>query len=349
MDGTMKQLVFKTKGEIEVLEVPIPSYGDDGVLVKVAYAGICGSDISAFTKGSPNGGVLENSKFGHEFVGTIVEVGSNVEDLHVGDRVWVHPDYANESASYSCMAGGFAEYCGSLKAIKDETIFVLPDDLPMRTAVLIEPFGVGVYVKNRAGVKPGDNVLMWGAGPIGIMGWFSMKHAGIENVFIAEQSPQRIGFARNLGIDVFDNKTTPATEYGKEKFGAVTVYPSSPDRADVDRYLDYVGIGVLMNEYLEQGRPQSVFATLSLDRTPLTIDPGAFMSGELEVRGSRSYTTEDIKEVIDVMMDKNIDVSALITHEFSLDEAQDAFDVACARGEGMKVIFNIAGDSGENA
>ncbi len=344
MEGTMKQLIFKSKGEIELQDVPIPDYGDDGVLIKVAYAGICGSDISAYTKGSPNGGVLDNSKFGHEFVGTIVEVGCNVVDLHVGDRVWIHPDYSNESISYSCMAGGFAEYCGSLKAVKDETVFVLPDGLSMRTACLIEPFGVGVHVKNRAGVKPGENVLMWGAGPIGIMGWFAMRHQGVDNVFIAEQSPQRIEFARNIGIDIFDNTSEPASEYGKKKFGAVTIFPSSPDRANVDRYLDYVGIGVLMNEYLQDGRPQSVFATLSLDRTPLTINPGAFMSGELEVRGSRSYSTDDIKEVIEVMMDKNIDVSVLITHEFSLDQADEAFEVACARGAGMKVIFNIAGE-----
>ncbi len=344
MEGVMKQLIFDSVGNVSLQEVPIPSYGDDGILIKVAYAGICGSDITAYTKGGKLAGIADGSKFGHEFVGTIVETGKNVADLKVGDRVWIHPDYANESVSYSCMAGGFAEYCGSLKAIKDETVFVLPDNLSFRTATLIEPFGVGVHTKNRAGVQTGENVAMWGAGPIGIMGWFAMRHQGVDNIFVAERSPERIEFARSLGVDVFDNSTSSVSDYGKEKFGAITIFPSSPDRANVDRYIDYVGMSSILQEYLEEGRPRSVFATLGLDRATIPIADGQLMSCEFEVKGSRGYTSEDIKEVIGVVTDDSRDVSALITHEFTLEEAGEAFDVACSRGAGMKVIFNIAGE-----
>ncbi len=340
----MQQLVFKTKGHVELQEVPIPSYGDDGILVKVAYAGICGSDISAYTKGGRHAGIADDSKFGHEYVGVIVEVGKNVADLAVGDRVWVHPDYANESVSYSCMAGGFAEYCGSLKAIKDETVFVLPDDLSFRTASLIEPCSVGVHVKNRAGVQVGDNVLMWGAGPIGIMGWLAMRHQGVDDVLVAERSEERIEFARALGVDVVDNTDTTAAAYGKEKFGAVTISPSSPDRADVDRYIDYVGMSSILQEYLEDGRPRSTFATLGLDRNTVPVYVGQFMSCEYEVRGSRGYTADDVREVIGLLNDDGDEVSKLITHEFSLDQADEAFEIACSRGAGMKVVFEIAGE-----
>ena len=342
MEGTMKQLIFKTIGEVELTEIPIPSYGDDGILVKVAYAGICGSDVHGFTKGGRHGGIGDGSKFGHEFVGTIVEVGANVKDLNIGDRVWVDPAYSNSDPRRCCMAGGFSEYCGALKAVKDETVFVIPDNIPLRSAALIEPFGVAVHTKNRGGVQAGDKVLMWGAGPIGLMGWAAMRHQGVEDIFIAEQMPERIEFARNLGADVFDNTEKSATDYAAEKFGLATI--NSYERADVDRYIDYVGLGVLINEYLENGRCNSTFSTLGLDKRPLEINPSEFMSKQFTVTGSRAYTPEDIKEVIEVLQDESIDISSIITSEFSLDQAMEAFQTASDRNKGMKVIFKIAGE-----
>lgn len=345
MEGTMKQLIFRSKGNVELVEVPIPSYGDDGVLVKVAYAGICGSDIHAYTKGGIFGGVGDNSKFGHEFAGTIVEVGKNVTDFKVGDRVWVHPDYSNkEGGSFSCMAGGFAEYCGAVSAVKDVSVFAIPDDIPLRSAALIEPFGVGVHTKNRAGVKAGDKVVMWGVGPIGLMGWAAMRHQGVDNIVAAERLPERVELARKLGVDVFDNTEITVTEYATGKFGTTTVYSDQPDRVDVDCYLDYAGVADLVIEYMEYARPQSTFSTLSLDRTPETINPGLLMMSELSIKGSRSYTSADIAEVIEVLQDKSIDIASIITGEFTLDEATEAFETACDRRKGLKVLFRIGGE-----
>lgn len=342
MEGSMKQLIFKTVGEVELTEAPIPSYGDDGILIKVAYAGICGSDVHGFTKGGRYGGIGDGSKFGHEYVGTIVEVGANVKDLNVGDRVWVDPTYSNSDPRFCCMAGGFSEYCGTFKAIKDETVFVIPENVPLRSAALIEPFGVAVHTKNRGGVQASDNVLMWGAGPIGLMGWAAMKHQGVENIFIAEQMSERIEFARNLGADVFDNTEKSASEYAAEKFGVANI--NSYERADVDRYIDYVGLGVLINEYLESGRCNSTFATLGLDSRPLEINPAEFMSKQFTVTGSRAYAPEDIREVIEVLQDDRIDIASIITSEFTLDQAMEAFATASDKNKGMKVIFKIDND-----
>ena len=341
MEGTMKRLIFKGVGEVELQEAPIPSYGDDGVLIKVAYAGICGSDVHGFTKGGRYGGIGEGMEFGHEFVGTIVEVGKNVKDLHEGDRVWIDPTFSKPDPRFCCMAGGFGEYCGTLKAIKDETVFIIPDDVPLRTASLIEPFGVGVHTKNRGHVQATDNVLMWGAGPIGMMGFLAMKHQGVKNIFIAERMPERIEFAQKHGADVFDNTERSAIEYAAEKFGIVNI--SSYERANVDKYLDYVGLGSLINEYMTAGRPNSTFVTLGLDATPLTIAPNEFMSKQFTITGARAYEPADIREVIEVMQDPAIDVASLITGEFALEDAAAAFERACDKNSGMKTIFKIGG------
>lgn len=342
MEGTMKQLIFKTKGEVELVQAPIPSYGDDGVLVKVAYAGICGSDVHAYTLGGIHGGIGDGRPFGHEFVGTIVEAGANVKGLAVGDRVWVDPASSHGDQRFSCMAGGFAEYCGSRRAVKGETVFVVPDDVPLRSAVLIEPFGVAVHTKNRAGVRPDDRVLMWGAGPIGLMGWAAMRHQGVEDIFIAEQMPERIAFARRLGAEVFDNTERSAIDYAGERFGMASI--NSYERADVDKYLDYVGLGALINEYMEKGRPNSTFATLGLDSRPVTINPAEFMSKQFTITGSRAYEPADIREVIDVLHCGSIDIASIITAEYPLDRAVEAFACACDRNQGMKTIFAIDGE-----
>ncbi|MBO7702616.1 MAG: alcohol dehydrogenase catalytic domain-containing protein, partial [Eggerthellaceae bacterium] len=106
MEGTMKQLIFKTKGEVELADVPIPEFGPDGLLIKVAYAGICGSDVHGYTKGGLYGGIADGSKFGHEFVGYVVETGENVQGFKEGDRVWVDPNFVSPMGGrFSCMAG----------------------------------------------------------------------------------------------------------------------------------------------------------------------------------------------------------------------------------------------------
>lgn len=341
MEGSMKQLTFVTKGEVRLDEVPIPEVPDNGVLIKIAYCGICGSDIHAYTKGGLCGGIADGSKFGHEFSGIIVEVGKDIKDYKVGDRVWADPNACVVDPRFVCMGGGFSEYAVWRDDVPGANLYILPDDVSLRAASLIEPFGVGVHTKNRAEVKPGDKVIMFGAGPIGLMGWAAMKHQGVDDVIVAERMPSRLEFAKKLGVHVFDNTETDVFDYAAEQFGVANIY--TYERTDADVVLDYVGAGFMINEYLEKGRCNSRFCTLGLDKTPLTIDPGEFMSKQLQVRGSRSYTADDIVEVIEVLQDKNIDIASIITGEFPLEEATQAFESACDRENGLKTIIRIDG------
>ena len=342
MSDSMKALVFEDAGKVRMDTLPIPTASDEGIVIKVAYAGICGSDVHAYTKGGRFGGLGEGQQFGHEFVGAVVEVGKKCKDFKVGDRVWIDPASSRENPLFCCMAGGFAEYAVSLRAVANETVFKLPDALSFKAASLIEPFAVGVHTKNRAHVQASDNVLMWGAGPIGLMGWAAMKHQGVKNIIVAEQMPERIEFARSLGADVFDNTEADVMDYAGEVFGMIDI--NSYVRPNIDKYIDYVGLGILIKEYLERGRANSIFSTLGLDARPLEIAPNEFMSKQLTVTGSRAYGPEDIPEVIETLMDKKIDIAQIITSVFSLDDFQKAFETACDKNSGLKVIFEIGGE-----
>lgn len=338
----MKRLWFNGAKDVELEEIPIPQTADTSILVKIAYAGICGSDVHGYTKGGIFGGIYpEPNKFGHEFAGVVVEVGKDVADFKVGDRVWVDPAGCVLDPRLTCTAGGFGEYIEVIKPIKDTYVFILPDKLSFKMASLIEPFGVGVHTKNRATPVKGDKVLMFGAGPIGLMAWSAMRHQGIEDIVIAEMSPVRRAFAEKLGAKVIDNSQVDAYEAAAEIFGTATIngYP----RADATVVVDCAGVGVILGEYLEKGRVNSRFSTLGLDQTPLTIKPGEFMSKQFTVFGSRGYEPVDIKEVIEVLVNSDVDIEALITGVYKLEDYTAAFEAACDRNTGMKVIFEIDG------
>lgn len=339
MEGTMKALIFKDKGNVVIEERPIPECGDDGIIVKVAYCGICGSDIHAYTKGGMYGGVWKpDHVFGHEFSGIVVEVGKNVKDIKLGDRVWVDPNY-NPDTAHSCMCGGFAEYAASQHAVKDETVFVLPEALSLKNASLIEPFGVGVHTKNRATPTKGDKILMFGAGPIGLMAWSALKHQGIDDIIIAERMPSRIALAKELGAHVFDNTDADPYAYAGEQFGLTNVF--GHERSDIDYVIDCVGVGAILGEFLEKGRGASRFSTLGLDQTPLSIKPGELMSKQFTIFGSRAYEAVDIKEVIDVLVNGEVDITRIVTGVFDFADYEKAFEAACDRNTGMKVLISI--------
>ncbi len=341
MEGNMKALMYRDIGKVECVTLPIPECGPKGITIEVARASICGSDIHAYNRGPLAGGLWgKDVQFGHEFVGIVVEVGDEVEGIKIGDRVWVNPDFCKGDPRKSCMAGGFAEYASTVDARLGETVFILPDNVPFKTAVLLEPMGVGVHTKNRAGVKPGDKVMMIGAGPIGLMGWAAMRHQGIKDIIAVEYMPSRVEFARGFGVEAYCNQDKDSYEIAAERFG--TASPFTYERADVDAVIDYAGLGSILGEYLEKGRGKSTFTTLGLDPTSLTILPNEFMSKEFTVKGARGYTPEDIRECIDLLADGEYDLSRLVTAEYPLDEPIRAFEAACGRDDNCKVVFNIS-------
>ena len=343
MSEKMKALVFHDVGNVTLENLDIPDCTDNGVLIKVARAGICGSDIHAYTRGGMAGGVfIPDSQFGHEFVGEIVKVGKNVAgEFEVGQRVWGHPDYSHEDPRWSCMAGGFAEYVPVVNAIKDVSVFVLPDDVSYADAVLIEPFGVATHTKNRIGVTADDKVLMYGAGPIGLLAYAAMVTQGVQDIIIAEQMPTRIDFARSLGADVYDNSDGPdgLWEYVAERFGTVT--KNSYERPGASAILDYVGLAVLAEEYVAHAMVGSRFGTVGMDPRPASINMMEMMSKEYSIAGSRGYTPDDIKEVIAALQAKKVDVQRYVTAEFALEDVAAAFEAACDKNTGLKVVFVI--------
>lgn len=173
----MKATVFRGPGRVEVTEVPKPKVGPEEVLVRVHYCGICGSDLEAYHTGMYEPGVI----IGHEFAGEVVQVGANAQGWKKGERVTVN-DAIPCGFCRSCrrdqytlcesllmpgvtLNGGMAEYA----LLPAGALHRLPQGVSTRQGALIEPLAVVLHGIHRSALRPGDRVLVMGAGPIGLL------------------------------------------------------------------------------------------------------------------------------------------------------------------------------------
>jgi (R,R)-butanediol dehydrogenase/meso-butanediol dehydrogenase/diacetyl reductase len=207
----MKALRYYGKKDIRLEEVPEPSPGEGEVKIKVKWCGICGSDIVDYENGPTNIPEVPIT-FGHEFSGEVVELGKGVKGIHAGDRVAVNPGVY----CYKChrclhdqyMAcvnlrwagtvgqdGAFAPYV----VVASEQALPIPEEVSYEAAAFVEPTMVGVHACKRADLRPGDSVVVIGAGPIGLLTLQVAKATGAGKVFVVEPLASRRKIALELG------------------------------------------------------------------------------------------------------------------------------------------------------
>lgn len=207
----MKGFVFIAPGNGEVRELQAKKPGLGEVLVKVQYCGICGTDMNIWrgTDRSASGIVL-----GHEYCGTIVEIGEGIEEFQVGDRVAIDPnipchkcEYCRKGRINLCthltalgvdIDGGFEEY----SVVPEHQLFRLPPSMAWEEAALIEPVACALNGIKRAGIEIGDDVMVLGGGPMGLLMVQLVKLSGAGHVILCEKMPGRRNLGKELGADI---------------------------------------------------------------------------------------------------------------------------------------------------
>jgi (R,R)-butanediol dehydrogenase/meso-butanediol dehydrogenase/diacetyl reductase len=211
----MKAAIQVDIGVLKVTEVPEPQPGPDQVKVKIAYCGICGTDVEIlegrFSPGQPaSGGKFEPMINGHEASGTITALGSQVRrGYRVGQRVAMNFRcpcgacyYCRNGMEHFCLdadfaTGAFAEYA----VYKESAIFPLPDDITLEHGALLEPVSVALHTVDRANIRPGSSVAISGAGPIGLLVLELARISGAARVLVSEPVARKRQLARKLGAD----------------------------------------------------------------------------------------------------------------------------------------------------
>lgn len=333
----MKAAIYYGVRDVRVEEIPKPVCGDDDVLVKSVRTGICGSDTGSWSLGGHVGGNRPGREIGHEMVGYVTEVGKNVTEVKIGDRVFVNP-LTSMPMGESDMMGGFSQFVRVPNARYDYNLYRLPDGLSYDEAVLIEPFAVATRGKNRPGAKPGDKVIVYGAGTIGLCCAASLVAQGIVPIVVVRSNKRR-DFLEKLGAIVCNTSEVDLFEFVKEHFGTATARVGYPI-PNLDILVDCAGGPQIPDEFVKMAKPGSRMSIVAVAKEPRPI-PGRLMSTEGIVQGSCCYDYEDVMEVIHNLANHTTCISEIVTHHFKLDEINYAMEVANARDAAIKVVIDM--------
>jgi threonine 3-dehydrogenase len=322
-------------------DVPLPQIGINDVLIKVLRTGICGTDVHIYNwdawaqKTIPVPMVV-----GHEFVGQIVEVGSNVKDFHPGEIV-SGEGHVVCGRCRNCLAGrrhlckdtkgvgvnrpgAFAEYL----SLPMTNVWVHDPAIPRDVQSIFDPFGNAVHTALSFNVL-GEDVLVTGAGPIGIMAAAVARHAGARHVVITDVNPYRLDLAKKMGVtlalDVRNHSIADAQkQLGMKEGFDVGLEMSGNERAFRDMLANMCHGGKI--------------AMLGIPEKEIAIDWTTVVFNMLTIHGIYGREMYETWYKMTVMLQSGLDISPVITHRFAAEDFQAGFD-AMRSGESGKVIL----------
>ncbi|TWT27915.1 zinc-binding alcohol dehydrogenase family protein [Planomicrobium sp. CPCC 101110] len=321
----MKAVQVPTAHELQIIEQERPTIQkNDEVLVKIKRVGICGSDMHIYHGTNPL--ATYPRIVGHEVAGEVVEVGSSVEGLKVGDHVVVEPiNYCGEC--YACRKGrpnvceklsvfgvhedgGMREYA----VLPEKQLHAVNKELSWDEIVLAEPYTIGAQAVWRGNVEAGDTVLIQGCGPIGICILKLAKIAG-ATVYMTDLSEERMAFAKESGADVVINA---GNESVKERILELT------NGEGPNVVIDAVCLPATVELSIDLVSPAGYVVVLGFDERPSAIPQLPITKKEVTVVGSRLQTNQ-FGKVVELLNSGKLKSDGLTTHKFALADVQEAF------------------------
>ena len=333
----MKAALVEEPGRIVYRQVPYPEPGPDEVILRVAAAGLCGTDMHIY-RGEYE--AVYPIIPGHEFAGTIVEVGSDVTELVAGMRVTADPNIFchrcrfcrsnehNQCANLQAVGvnrdGAFAEYV----AVPRGNIYPI-GDLPFEQAAFAEPLGCVVLAMQRAQIAPGSDVLLFGAGPMGCLLVQAMAHSGAAKLVVVDLSKQRLDLAASLGA----SHTILAGEGQAERLREL-----APDGFDV--VVDATGVPAVVEGGFAYLAPRGTFLFFGVCPVGerIQITPYDVFRNDWRLIGSFALS-HTIQESIRWLNAGRVRVDGLISHRLPLSEIESGLSVAESDPERMKILF----------
>jgi (R,R)-butanediol dehydrogenase/meso-butanediol dehydrogenase/diacetyl reductase len=308
----MRAAVYRGNHKLDIEDVPEPPVRDGHVKVKVSRNGICGTDLHEYFDGPifippsdphPLTGKAMPVVLGHEFAGTVTEVGTGVGDVREGDRVTIEPVYRCgtcrpcRTGRYNlCTSvgfhglmedGGMAEYT----VVPRNQVHQLPESVPVEIGALVEPMSVAYHAAALAGVNDQSSALVYGAGPIGIGVWFALRGLGLSEIDVVEPAETRRRSIEALGARTLDPTS-------------VDVPSLIADRTNgdgVDAAFDAAGVAPAVESALSCIGERRALISIAIYDKPLTTPLLHLVLRERRIQGTICYTAEDYRAVIDLM------------------------------------------------
>lgn len=339
-----KAIRFNGAKQVELIDLPMPVLKDGEAILKVKYGGICGSDFKMYT------GKMNNAEYpliaGHEFVSEIIEVGENDYGLEVGMEViglpyfgcgdcWAcNRGYHNACPTNTTMGvkrdGGFRQY------ISMPVSRCIPSKgIDPKLLTLVEPFQASLHFIKTCDVKAGDTVVIFGAGPIGILAVTAAKLRGADKVYSVDVSDWRLEKAKTMGADgVYNAKNGDLLGWANEVTNGELF----------DKALDCVGSPSVFMDCINVCTIRGTVGILGVTKEPVTFDYSIISMKELKFAGARNGMREDFEELIDKIATDTLgyDLEGMISGVFDFREVAQVLDTIEKDNEHtMKMILKF--------
>ena len=344
----MRAVRYHTARDVRVEQVAEPDgVGPHELLVRPRYCGICGTDLHEYVAGPivtsvaphPLSGAQNPQILGHEFAADVLEVGAEVRTTRPGDRVAIMP-LIFCGQCYFCLRG-LNHLCtrmacvglswawgglGELAVVAEYQVAVLPDELSYEQGALIEPAAVAEYGVQRGAVRPGDSVLVAGAGPIGALALLAARAAGAGAVYLSEPNAVRAAAVEHLGATAILNPTeTPVPDELRDRTGGI----------GVDVAIECAGNSRALSDCVMATRRAGTVVQTGLHVGPAEVQPMVWSQNDLTIVGTWCYRVYDWQRIAALIQTGAFPVERVITSKIELEATVP---------EGIEALIDPAGD-----
>ncbi|KAI9080813.1 hypothetical protein K1719_037215 [Acacia pycnantha] len=336
---------------LKIQPFKLPTLGPHDARIRIKAVGICGSDVHYFKKMRNAHYIMkEPMVMGHECAGIIEEVGSEVKNVVPGDRVAIEPGISCSHCDL-CKLGRY-NLCPNMKFFASPPVhgslanqivhpaklcFKLPDNVSLEEGAMCEPLSVGVHACRRANIGAETNVLIMGAGPIGLVTMLSAHAFGAPRVIIVDVDEHRLSFAKSLGAD----ETIKVSAKIEDVSGEVVQIQKAMG-GSVDVCFDCAGFNKTMTTALSATHAGGKVCLVGMAQIQMTVPLTPSAAREVDVIGIFRYKNT-WPLCLEFLRSGKIDVKPLITHRFgfSQKEVEEAFETSARGGNAIKVMFNL--------
>jgi (R,R)-butanediol dehydrogenase/meso-butanediol dehydrogenase/diacetyl reductase len=326
--------VYRGIRTIAVEEADDPVAGPSDVVLAVKAAGICGSDLHTYLEGAL---VEPGQVLGHEFAGEVVEVGSAVAGIAVGDRVTGIPiqpcgscKRCDEGLGHLCLhmhetgigfgiPGAFADRVRIPNATLGRNTYLLPNELSYEDGASVEPLAVAVHCVRRSGARAGQTAFVFGLGTIGLH---------VSQVLLA------LGVSPVVGVDLSELRRRKAGELGVVALGSADDFGGG----ELDHVFECAGVPSLIQASLDLVRPRGTVTVVALYDATATIDPMVLLHKEATIVAGAMVTPEDFAESLELLRSGRAVGEPLVTHREKLADLPAAFETQCDKAASIKVM-----------
>lgn len=346
----MKAARWHGAKDLRVEEVDEPSPGPGEVKIKVAWTGICGSDLHEYLAGpifipvdQPH--PLSHGKapvtMGHEYCGTVAELGSGVTGLAVGDRVTIEPIFACgtcracrdgkynlcESLGFVGLSGGHGGFA-ACSVVPARMVHKMPDGLSMEQGALVEPAAVALHAVRLSQIRAGDKAAVFGAGPIGLLVVESLRVAGASEIHVVEPSEQRRARAMDLGAtSSIDPGATDAVAAIRDATGG-----------GVDVAFEVTGVPAVLSQCIDATTHEGQVLIVSIWEQEAAFQPNTLVLKERQLKGTIAYRNI-YPAVMGLMTQGYFSAERLVTRRIKLDDiVAEGFETLVAEKSQVKIL-----------